>query len=36
MDTRNNKAEIESVCLTLRAYDVRTIAHMYREAGIES
>jgi hypothetical protein len=35
MDTRNNKAEIESVCLTLRAYDVRTIAHMYREAGIE-
>jgi hypothetical protein len=33
MDTRNNKAEIESVCLTLRAYDVRTIAHMYREAG---
>jgi hypothetical protein len=35
MDTRNNKAEIESVCLTLRAYDVRTIAHMYREAGNE-
>jgi hypothetical protein len=35
MDTRNNKAEIESVCLTLRAYDVRTIAHMYREAGTE-
>jgi hypothetical protein len=33
MDTRNNKAEIESVCLTLRAYDVRTIAHLYREAG---
>jgi hypothetical protein len=35
MDTRSNKAEIESVCLTLRAYDVRTIAHMYREAGNE-
>jgi predicted nucleotidyltransferase len=33
MDTRNNKAEIESVCLTLRAHDVRTIAHLYREAA---
>jgi len=33
MDTRNNKAEIESVCLTLRAHDIRTIAHLYREAG---
>lgn len=33
MDIRNNKAEITSVTLTLAASDVRTMAHLYKEAG---
>lgn len=33
MDIKNSKYEVASVTLTLKAHDVSTIAHLFREAG---